>query len=65
MEFLGAPELLVVLVLALLVFGPAKLPKLARSVGEAAREFKKATTGEDPGDPSGNAPDRHLPDGLP
>ena len=44
-EFLGAPELLIVLVLVLLLFGPAKLPKMARSVGEAAKEFRHAMTG--------------------
>jgi sec-independent protein translocase protein TatA len=40
---LGAPELLVILVVALLVFGPKKLPDLGRSLGEAIRGFKKAT----------------------
>lgn len=39
----GAPELLIVLVIVLLVFGGAKLPKLARSLGESQREFKKGT----------------------
>ena len=38
---LGAPELLIILALVLLVFGGAKLPKLARSLGQAQREFKK------------------------
>ena len=38
---LGAPELLIVLLIVLLLFGGAKLPKLARSLGEASREFKK------------------------
>ncbi len=37
---LGAPELLIILVLVLLVFGGAKLPKLARSLGRAQKEFK-------------------------
>jgi sec-independent protein translocase protein TatA len=40
---LGAPELLIILLIVLLVFGGAKLPKLARSLGEAQREFKKGT----------------------
>ncbi len=44
---LGAPELLIVLIIVLVVFGGAKLPKLARSLGEAQREFKKSSdTGE-------------------
>ena len=38
---LGAPELVIILIIVLLVFGGAKLPKLARSLGEAQKEFKK------------------------
>jgi sec-independent protein translocase protein TatA len=37
---LGAPELIIILVLVLLLFGGAKLPKLARSLGEAQKEFR-------------------------
>jgi len=37
---LGAPELLVVLVIVLVLFGGAKLPKLARSLGQAKKEFE-------------------------
>jgi len=37
----GPAELLIVLAIALLVFGGSKLPKLARSMGEASREFRK------------------------
>ncbi len=40
MPNIGAPELLIILILVLLVFGGAKLPKLARSLGQAQREFK-------------------------
>ena len=38
---LGAPELLIILVIVLVIFGGSKLPKLARSLGEAQKEFKK------------------------
>ena len=38
---LGATELLIVLVIVLVVFGGAKLPKLARSIGQAQKEFTK------------------------
>lgn len=38
---LGAPELLIVLLVILVLFGGAKLPKLARSMGQAQSEFKK------------------------
>lgn len=37
----GAPELLIVLLIILLVFGGSKLPKLARSLGQAQKEFKQ------------------------
>ncbi|HEY1232743.1 MAG TPA: twin-arginine translocase TatA/TatE family subunit [Candidatus Binatia bacterium] len=39
---LGAPELIVIFIVALLVFGPSKLPELGKSLGEAIRGFKKA-----------------------
>ena len=42
---IGMPELLVIFVIALLVFGPSKLPDVGRSIGEAIRGFKKAMTG--------------------
>jgi sec-independent protein translocase protein TatA len=40
---LGPTELIIILVIVLLLFGGAKLPKLARSLGEAQKEFKKAS----------------------
>lgn len=38
---LGAPELLIVLLVVLVIFGGSQLPKLARGLGSAQREFKK------------------------
>jgi sec-independent protein translocase protein TatA len=38
---LGAPELIIILLVVLLLFGSTKLPKLAKSLGEASKEFKK------------------------
>jgi sec-independent protein translocase protein TatA len=38
---LGAPELIIILLIVMLIFGGAKLPKLARSLGESSKEFKK------------------------
>jgi TatA/E family protein of Tat protein translocase len=40
---IGLPELIVILGIALLVFGPKKLPDLAKGLGKAMREFKNAT----------------------
>jgi sec-independent protein translocase protein TatA len=42
---IGPMELIVVLVIALLIFGPKKLPDLGRSVGAGMREFKNSVTG--------------------
>jgi sec-independent protein translocase protein TatA len=44
---IGPMELIVVLVIALLVFGPKKLPDLGRSLGGGMREFKNSVTGGD------------------
>ncbi|HEV3353753.1 MAG TPA: twin-arginine translocase TatA/TatE family subunit [Acidimicrobiales bacterium] len=44
---LGAPELIIILVIVLLLFGTTRLPKLAKSLGEASREFKKGTEERD------------------
>lgn len=40
---LGFGEILLIAIVALVIFGPSKLPELGRSVGTAIREFKKAT----------------------
>jgi TatA/E family protein of Tat protein translocase len=40
---IGLPELLIILAIALIVFGPNKLPELAKAFGRAMKEFKKAT----------------------
>ena len=43
---LGAPEILIVLAVVLLLFGSTRLPKLARSLGQASNEFKAGTREE-------------------
>ena len=45
MPNLGFPEIMIILVVALLVFGPKKLPDLGRSLGNGIREFRKGTQG--------------------
>jgi len=42
MPSLGLPELIVILVIALVVFGPKKLPDVGRALGSSINEFKKA-----------------------
>jgi sec-independent protein translocase protein TatA len=44
----GAPELIIVLLVVLLLFGGAKLPQLARSLGQAKKEFQEGAA-EQPG----------------
>ena len=46
MPNIGLPEILVVLVIALIVFGPKRLPELGRSLGKGIREFKGAVSGD-------------------
>lgn len=41
---LGMPELILILIIALIIFGPKKLPDLGKAMGRGIREFKKATT---------------------
>ena len=41
---LGGTEIVIIVVVALLIFGPSKLPELAKTIGKAMNEFKKATT---------------------
>lgn len=41
---IGMPELLIILVVALLVLGPKKLPEIARSLGRGMAEFRRAST---------------------
>ncbi|MGH3443258.1 MAG: twin-arginine translocase TatA/TatE family subunit [Nitriliruptorales bacterium] len=57
---LGAPELIIVLVVVLLLFGSTKLPKLARSLGQAQKEFKEGMTDETSSTPSSTTNDENT-----
>jgi sec-independent protein translocase protein TatA len=43
--WIGLPELLILLLVVLLVFGPKRLPEMGRSLGKGMREFKDSVTG--------------------
>ena len=49
---LGAPELLIILVIMLVLFGGAKLPSLAKGLGQSIKEFKKASRDDEPIQPT-------------
>lgn len=43
MPNIGVPGLIIILVIALIIFGPSKLPQLGRAVGQTLKEFKNST----------------------
>jgi sec-independent protein translocase protein TatA len=45
--WIGVPELLILLLVVLLVFGPKKLPEMGKSLGRGMREFKSSVTGKE------------------
>jgi len=57
---LGSQELMVILLIALFLFGAQKLPELARGLGKSVKEFKKATE-ERPDDPAASGVVRSSP----
>ena len=46
MPNIGFPEILVLLIIALIVFGPKRLPELGKSLGRGIREFRSSVSGE-------------------
>jgi sec-independent protein translocase protein TatA len=59
---LGPTELIIILVIVLVLFGSTRLPKLARSMGQASKEFKKGVTEGDK-DEEGDKPAKDNPAG--
>lgn len=57
---IGGAELLVILVLALIIFGPGKLPDVGRALGRTIREFKKASSGIIDDDPDSGEDQKKL-----
>lgn len=61
---LGVPELMVILVIALVIFGPSKLPQIGSGLGKAIRDFKKGVSSNDDDD-SAKEPKKDPPPDLP
>ena len=51
---LGMQELVIILVIALLIFGPMKLPQIGSGLGKAIRDFRKGVSSDDPEDVTKN-----------
>ncbi|MEA2369098.1 MAG: sec-independent protein translocase protein TatA, partial [Thermoleophilaceae bacterium] len=63
-SWIGLPEILILLVIVLLIFGPKKLPELGRSLGRGMREFKDSITGKDDDDDK-QIEERHVEQAAP
>jgi sec-independent protein translocase protein TatA len=67
--FIGLPEILLLALVVLLVFGPKRLPEMGRSMGHGLREFKSSIAGEDkeslPLEPPLDVKESVEADGLP
>jgi sec-independent protein translocase protein TatA len=65
MPNIGPLELAIVLVIALVIFGPRRLPELGRSMGRGMREFKNSITGKDEEDEKLEQQNRELESSSP
>lgn len=57
---IGPLEIGIVLIIALIVFGPKRLPELGSSLGRGIREFKETVTGDRPDDDDDDEPDDNI-----
>jgi sec-independent protein translocase protein TatA len=62
---LGVPELMVILVIALVIFGPSKLPQIGSGLGKAIRDFKKGVTGGEDDEADNKEAKKEPPKDLP
>ncbi|MFB4165121.1 twin-arginine translocase TatA/TatE family subunit [Alteribacillus sp. JSM 102045] len=60
LQNIGIPGLILVLVIALIIFGPSKLPEIGRAFGSTLKEFKKATNELVNGEEQEKKSDRNL-----
>ena len=65
MPSVGPLEIIIVLVIVLIIFGPKRLPDLGRSLGRGMREFKDSVTGKDKDDELPAADERAEPEPEP
>jgi sec-independent protein translocase protein TatA len=61
MPNIGAPEIIIVLIIALIVFGPKRIPDLGRSLGRGMREFKDSISGDRKNDDHDEIPETSTP----
>lgn len=59
---IGMPELLVILVIILIIFGAGKLPEIGKGLGKGIRNFRKATSGTDEVDEAPKVSEKELED---
>lgn len=61
----GATELIIILILALIIFGPGKLPDVGRAIGKSLREFKRASSAtDDESDADGEKTEKKEPQSI-
>jgi sec-independent protein translocase protein TatA len=59
---IGIPELMIAAIIALLVFGPSKLPEIAKGLGKAIRNFRSSANGLDENDVTPKENEKELRD---